>query len=181
VGHRWSLASARLDTRNHGRCGRIGKRRWQGGSGGWNGDGPKARARSRGPVCSLVSVVLVFVEASSAGQEAGIFVYICHGRKAAVCNVSKQTKKRPYVIWGTQKRSVGSEIYNSITAKELARQLNRSEGGQITYLGLLARGSRSSLGSRHKQSKRPPLSHFIPVHQILFHPRQSNSGSLAAA
>jgi hypothetical protein len=76
---------------------------------GWTGGGPKARARSRGPGCScpfllLFLFVFVFVFCSDGGERGGLTswprpgggipLYICHGRKAAVRNMKKQTNKR---------------------------------------------------------------------------------------
>jgi hypothetical protein len=79
---------------------------------GWIGGGPKARARSRGPGCSFLFLLFLlflflffcFVSRSNGGEQRGLTswprpgggnpVYICHGRKAAVCNMKKQTNKR---------------------------------------------------------------------------------------
>jgi hypothetical protein len=79
---------------------------------GWTGGGPKARARSRGPGCSclfLFSFCFCFCcccccFCSDGGERGGLTswprpgggipLYICHGRKAAVRNMTKQTNKQ---------------------------------------------------------------------------------------
>jgi hypothetical protein len=76
---------------------------------GWIGGGPKARARSRGPGCSFLFLscfcfcFYAFV-CSDGGERGGLTswlrpgggnpMYICHGRKAAVRNMKKQTNKK---------------------------------------------------------------------------------------
>jgi hypothetical protein len=68
---------------------------------GWIGGGPKARARSRGPGGSFFLFLFLF-SCSDGGERGGLTswprpgggnpMYICHGRKAAVFNMKKQTK-----------------------------------------------------------------------------------------